>query len=57
MSNNPNQIPLAIRESLKNILTELYYDIPSKSVNITVNHKYKLKTIGIPTYVINLYRY
>ena len=35
------------------MLTELYYDIPSKSVNITINHKYKLQTIGIPTDIIN----
>ena len=54
MSNiNPNHIPLAIRESLKDILTELYYDIPSTSVNITVNHKYELQTIGVPTDIIN----
>lgn len=54
MSNiNPDRIPLTIRESLKDILTELYYDIPSKSVNITINHKYQLKTIGIPTEIIN----
>ena len=53
MSNNPNHIPLTIRESLKNTLTEFYYDIPSKSVNITVNHKYQLKTIGIPTEIIS----
>ena len=54
MSNNPNRIPLAIRDSLTNILTELYYDISSKSVYLTVNHKYKLKTIGISTDIINL---
>jgi hypothetical protein len=54
MSNiNSNHIPLAIRESLKDILTEFYYDISSNSVNITVNHKYKLKTIGVPTDIIN----
>jgi len=55
MSNNtnPNHIPLTIRDSLNNILTEFYYDISSKSVCITVNHKYQLKTIGIPTDIIN----
>jgi hypothetical protein len=52
-NNNPNHIPLTIRDSLKNILTELYYDITSKSVNITINHKYQPKTIGIPTDIIN----
>jgi hypothetical protein len=52
-NNNPNHIPLAIRESLHNILTELYYDIPSKFVCITVNHKYQLKRIRISTDIIN----
>src|SRR5215211_5577037 len=51
--NNSDRIPLEIRhESLNNILTEFYYDIPSNSVNITVNHKYQLKTIEIPTTII-----
>ena len=45
-NDNPNHIPLAIPSSLKDILTE-FYIIPSKSVNITVNHKYELKTIRV----------